>query len=632
MTKESNEMYGFGPFVLNVAERRLERNGRTPIRPLTDKPFQTLCILVRNSGRLIAKQELLDQVWPDSFVEENNLDKCIHAIRQALQEAPRQKYIETVPKHGYRFVADVRRISASRDDVQIDVPGMAAGSLSATKAPETGLLPTEKNRIKILASILGIAVLCAAAVGFYVYRAAARSSAVTSIAVLPIKPINSATRDELYEIGTADSLINRLSLMKGLVVRPLNAVRKYTDIGQDPLAAGREQKVDYVLDSNYQLANGKFRITSRLINVTTGEIEEAYKNEVDASTVFAVQDSVATEVGNLLLARMGAKWAGQLAQRGTDNIDAYRLYLQGIYSYDKRDPGKLRNAVESLGQAVRLDPNYALAWAVKAHAHRAITIYYRQADIQEENEKSVEAINNALVLDPTLSEAHSALCEAKFSYEWDFAGAEPACKRAIELNPTSSLAHQVYARFLDGRGRFDEAIAEIKTAIEFEPASFFNQYLFGIFLQHARRYEEAIVQLKRAMAMDESIHGPHAMLSMTLAFSGKESDAFDVWMKSPDVQNADEETVRAFQTAYKASGWRGIMRERARRLEDGDRLYYLGAVWWAQAGEKDKAFQYLEKSYEKREWFMYWLSVDPRLDPLRDDLRFRDLVNRVELR
>jgi DNA-binding winged helix-turn-helix (wHTH) protein/TolB-like protein/Tfp pilus assembly protein PilF len=633
MSKENNEIYGFGPFVLNIAERRLDRNGKTPRmpnRPLTDKAFQTLCILVRNPGHLIAKQELLDLVWPDSFVEENNLDKCIHAIRQALHEAPRQKYIETVPKHGYRFVADVRRISADEDSVQTGAGGRAANLHPVIESAETRPAPTTNKNLKILASILGIAVLAAAAgLSIFLYRTPPASGAVTSIAVLPVKPINSATRDELYEIGTTDSLINRLSLMKGLLVRPLSAVRKYTDIGQDPLAAGREQKVDYVLDSNYQLADGKFRITSRLINVTTGEIEETYKDEVDASKVFAVQDAVASEFGNRLLARFGGKWTGQLAKRGTDNEEAYRLYLQGIYFYDKRDLGKLRNAVESLEQAVRLDPNYALAWAGKAHVHRAVTIYERRVNIHEENEKSVEAMNNALALDPNLSEAHSALCETKFGFEWDFAGAEPACKRAIELNPASSLAHQVYARFLWGRGRFDEAISEIKTAIDLEPASFYNQYLYGICLQHARRYDEAIVQLKRAMAMDESVHGPHGFLSMTLAFLGKESDAFDVWIKSPDVQNADELTVRAFQVAFRTSGWQGVMRERVKRFEDGERLYYLGAVWCAQAGEKDKAFQYLERSYERREWFMTWLLVDPRLDPLRDDPRLDELIRRV---
>lgn len=480
--------------------------------------------------------------------------------------------------------------------------------------------------------ILGVAVL--ASVAFYVYRnrTHAAASAAVSIAILPVKPINSSTHDELYEIGTADSLINRLSSTKGLLVRPLTAVRKYTDIGQDPLSAGREQRVDYVLDSSYQLADGRFRITSRLINVTTGEVEETFKNDVDASKVFAVQDAVASEFGNRIVARFGARWNGQLAKRGTENEQAYRLYLRGMYFYDKRDLGKLRNAVTNLEDAVHLDPNYALAWAGKAQAHQGIAIYERHADIREENEKSMEAINNALALDPNLSEAHSALCENKFAYEWDFASAEPECKRAVELDPASSLAHQVYARFLWGGGRFDEAIPEIKTAIELDPASFYNQYLYGICLQHARRYDEAIVELKRAIAMDETIHGPYAFLSMTLAFAGRKSEAFDVWMKSPDVQNADDETINAFHEAYITSGWRGVMRERAMRMEDGDRLFYLGAAWWAQAGDRDKAFEYLEKSYERREWFMYWLLVDPRLDPLRDDPRLEELIHRVGLK
>ncbi len=303
-----------------------------------------------------------------------------------------------------------------------------------------------------------------------------------------------------------------------------------------------------------------------------------------------------------------------------------------MYFYDKRDQAGYRRAIEYLEQAVRLDPNYAQAWAGKAYAHRAVTTLGRNINLQEEHQKSIEAINQALALDPNLSDAYGALCENKFFYEYDSAGAESACKRAIELNPDSSLAHQIYSRFLMGRGRSDEAIAEIKTAIDLEPTSLFNQRLLGNCLLNARRYEEAIAQFKRVIAMDDDFGTAYGWLSWTLAASGREAEAFEVWMKSLALQKADEETVRAFQIAYQTSGWQGVLRERAKRFEKGNENYFNGAVYNALIGNKDQAFEYLEKSLQRREWGIHILEVDPRLDSLRDDPRYAELVRRVESR
>ncbi|MEJ7701210.1 MAG: hypothetical protein WKF71_16410 [Pyrinomonadaceae bacterium] len=291
--------------------------------------------------------------------------------------------------------------------------------------------------------------------------------------------INTANRDELYEIGIADSLILKLGSMNGFVVRPLSATRQYTNIGQDALIAGREQQVDYVLASNYQLAGGKIRITSQLLNVASGQIEETYKSEKDAGDVFAMQDAIAGEVGNILSARFGSTSSGATAKRGTTNEEAYRLYLQGIYILGKnRDRTNAGQAVEILEQAVRLDPNYAQAWAGKAHAHRLMVNATPSGNIYD-YQKSLEAINKALALDENLADAHSALCENKMYYEYDFDAAERSCKRAIELDPNNSRAHEIYSRYLVTRGRIDEGIAEIKTAIDIEPTLRFNQRWYG---------------------------------------------------------------------------------------------------------------------------------------------------------
>ena len=449
---------------------------------------------------------------------------------------------------------------------------------------------------------------------------------------MPVKPINSANRDELYEVGIADSLINQLGLAKDFIVRPLSATRQYADLAQDPLAAGREQKVDYVLASNYQLADGKIRVTAQLFNVANGQIEETYKSEKETDNVFVIQDAIAGEIGKLLEARFATVSNIPAAKRGTSNEEAYRLYLQAMYLYEKRKVSDARKSVELLEHAVRLDPNYALAWAGLAHAHRTIANQGRNTNIHEEYQKSIEAINKALALDENLANAHSALCDNKMYYEYDFAGAERECKRAIELDPNSALAHQIYARFLNTRARPDEAIAEIKTAVDLEPASLYHQRVFGTCLYFARRYAEAEQQFKRVAGMDENYTSTYAFMIPTLEMQGKEQQAFEWFIKHFAVQKADEETVRVFQKAFETSGWQGVLRERLRAFDKSDETYFQGAAYNARIGNKDQAFEFLEKSYQRRELWMANLQVDPRLDSLHNDPRFNELVKRVEAR
>jgi adenylate cyclase len=495
------------------------------------------------------------------------------------------------------------------------------------------------TRSPIALVLVVLASALALALPFYWHRIPTTSSPPDrSIAVLPAKPINSANRDEIYEVGIADSLILKLSSMKGFVVRPLSVMRKYADVGQEPLAAGRDQKADYVLASNYQLEGGKIRITAQLLNVASGQIEETYKSEKDAADVFAMQDAIASEVGNVLSARFGTTPSGRTAKRGTTNQEAYRLYLQGMHILGKRTPAEAKKAVEVLEQSLRLDPNYAQAWAGLAQAHRTVG-NFGGSNRQEESQKSTEAINKALALDKNLADAHCALCVDKMSYEWDFDGAERECKRAVELDPNSSRAHSVYSRYLNCRRRSDEGIAEIKTAIDLEPASLANQRDYGVSLYYARRYADAVTQLKRVIAMDEKFDTAYNWLVVALEMQGKYPEAFEWFMKGRarnfPASQTEQEITQAYQAAYQTSGWQGMLFEQIRRFEDQtdkpDIPDFQGAVLYAKVGNKNKAFECLEKSYQTREAWMSLLQVDPGLDSVRDDPRFDELVKRVGL-
>ncbi|HKQ52801.1 MAG TPA: protein kinase, partial [Pyrinomonadaceae bacterium] len=470
-------------------------------------------------------------------------------------------------------------------------------------------------------AILIALTLCAGAIGLYFYRA--RSAPPVgdkkSIAVLPLKPISAAHRDEIYEVGIADSLINRLSSTGGLVVRPLSATRKYADIEQDPLAAGREQQADYVLASNYQLAGGKIRITAQLLEVASGQVEESYKSEKDTGDVFSMQDAVAEEIGKLLLARFSTAASRPLLKRGTTNEEAYRLYLQGMNFFDRRNGAK---SVEAFEQAVRLDPDYAQAWAGVAHAHRTIaSTVPGAADPHEGYRKSTEAIDRALELDPNLSEAYSARCDWKMYYEYDYGGAEAACKRAIELKPDSAVAHNVYARLLI-LNRFDEAIAEIRTAIELDPTSFYHQIVYTVLLTYARRYDEAAPQLETLAAMNPTGAIGRFWLVGGLAMRGNHAEAFERLTRFQKSSGYDEETMRPFKTAYQTSGWQGVLREQAKRFEKDNPAYFFAAYLYAPMGDHDRAFEYLEKSYQQRENLLIYLKVNPLFDSLRGDPRY----------
>ena len=319
----------------------------------------------------------------------------------------------------------------------------------------------------------------------------------------------------------------------------------------------------------------------------------------------------------------------QSAKSGTTNREAYRLYLHGMYLANKRNLADAQKAVEALQRAVELDPNYAQAWAGLAYAHRTISLY-SAVSTHETYQKSIAAINKALAIDENLSEAHSALCENKYLYEWDFGGAELECKRAIELDPNSAQAHEIFSRYLMGRGRHNEAIAESETAIDLEPASRFIHRNYGRALFYARRYREAEEEFKRVLAMDQNYVSTYSYLTSALALQGKEAEAYDWFKKFLAYRKADQETVQVFEKAFQTSGWRGIWREWLKRIDTVGGISFDRALFNAELGNKDEAFKYLENIYQQRGIWMTYLRVEPRLDPLRDDPRFQDLLRRVE--
>ncbi len=680
MSKEAKEIYEFGGFRLDVREHVLERLEGGKLESIPEKAFQTLAHLVRNSGNLITKEELLLAVWPDTTVEENNLDKAIHVIRHVLGEKPgEQKYVETVRKHGYRFVATVVTLEAPNERVVEflhDSESLIKRSVAmpigepvvSTLTTESGAFvvsakwsPTEtggavqengtrhesapdpdgrqvlesngsgRKKWKLAIAVPFLLALTAGLLSFAIYRSS--DSAVLpgtrSIAVFPLNPIDRANRNDFYEFGIADSLIHQLGSAKGIVARPLSSTRKYSEIEQDPIKAGREQKVDYVVVSNYQIANGRIKVTAQLIEVATGKVEDTLSIEKDVTNLFAAQDAIADAIGKRILTRFGLDAVDFKEKRGTDNEKAYAFFLLAMNLSEERGIQNLQKSLEFLEQAVVLDPSYARAWAAKAHLHRDI-VGHTDSGQHEHYQKSMEAIGKALAIDPKLSDAYSALCHNKNRYEFDVVGAEEACKRALELDPASPVAYKIYANFLYSRGRFDEAITAIKRAMDIQPVSYQNQQIYALTLYFARRYGEAEEQFKRLIELNPTHNFIHGRLVLVLEEQGKESEAFDYYIQMLTLQKADNQIVERLNRAYHNEGWRGVLKERIRIAEaDPNQRYFQLACMHSKLGNQDKAIEYLEKAYQERRFQIAILEVEPQLDPLRNDPRFVDLVQRV---
>ena len=316
--------------------------------------------------------------------------------------------------------------------------------------------------------------------------------------------------------------------------------------------------------------------------------------------------------------------------RGTKNEEAYRLYRQAENLSARRNRENMPTAMDDLNRAVSLDPNFARAWAAKAHLHRYLA-EYPGGDQGEQYKRSMEALGKALAIDPNLSEAHSALCLNKLRYEYDSVGAERACIRAVELDPNSSVSHKAYATFLFSKGRFDQAVAEIKQALEIQPLALENQQTYALALYYSRRYEEEEIQWKSLIESNP----PHGYLYIRLFISlkqqGKEDEAFDYLLKKLTMDHVENQIIERFRTAYATMGWRGVTIERIKHPEIEP---FTGpfdvACLYATVGDKDKAFEHLEKAYLQRSYRMAVLQVEPQLDAIRDDPRFDELVRQME--
>ena len=572
MNTSSAANYEFGDFRLEVSRRRLLRRGEAVA--LTPKLFDTLLHLVQNHDRVCEKEELMQALWPDTAVEENNLNQTISALRRSLtQGAGEDRYIITVPGRGYRFSAAVR--STPKD-----------------------------------------------------------AATIKAIAVLPFKPLVLEDRDEALELGMADTLIARLSQTRGTVVRPLTSVRKFTSLDQDAAAAGRELGVHSVLDGSIQRRGNLIRVTARLTNVADESSLWSQTFDEEFTDVFAVQDAISEKVAAALAMRLSTEEKKGLTKRYTENVEAYHLYLKGLYHLGKVTPPAIRKGIEFFQQAVEMDPVYALAYAGIAEAYRRLPI---TSDVppKEAFPRAKSAALKALEIDDTLAEAHMSLGWVRFWYEWDWQEGEKELLRAIELSPSNGVAQMSHLVLLATQGRMDEAIQAGYRSVEFEPLSQIVNANLAWCLHCGHRDQEAVARLEKTLEIDPNFWVAHLNLGKIYTRQREYARAIAAFEKAKQFSGGNSETISMIGHASALAGNLTKAVESLNELKLLSSQRYIPphniAVIYAALGDKQQTCAWLEKAYEDRDVRLTLINVESKWDLFRAEPCFQSILKRVGL-
>jgi len=622
--QSANHLYRFGPFRLNPAERLLLRDGQ-PV-PVTPKVFDTLVALVEHHGRLLKKDELIGKLWPDATVEEDNLTHNISALRKALgDDRNSARFIETVPRLGYRFVAEVHELSEG--EAQPEIESQNTTSEPAEKIPAETAQRRLTNRKAIALLVLALAALGAAIYWSFARPSNDAAAKVRSITIPPF--VSRVAGDEYLALGMAETLITRLSQIRQLVVRPTNAYQKYA-AGTDPIAIGRRQDVEATLTGELHRVGESVSVKISLLDAKSKTLlwERIFNNRLEA--IFELQDSITDHVAGVLGLELTRRERELLSKQPTGDIEAYEAYMKGRLLWNDRGHKELRESFLHFEHAIRKDGRFALGYSGLASAY---------AFDYQLWPKTEEMARKALELDPTLAEPHATIGFVRMYWEWNWLGAEEEFKQAITINPNFATAHHWYAIFTAVCGgaspAVDLGVEMMKHALALDRFSPAINADLGQLLYFARQYDEAIAACQKALAIDPSFTNANRYLHDIYLKKGMSAEAveqfFIVAQRPAEVTHSDPTTLKAYRDAYKAEGISGFWRERKKVLSRYPVDAYRLAQCFARLGEKEGALDWLEEAYRSRAFNLVYVKADPVFENLWDEKRFQNLLKRMRM-
>jgi TolB-like protein/DNA-binding winged helix-turn-helix (wHTH) protein/Flp pilus assembly protein TadD len=644
MGPQPNSVVRFGTYEVSFESGEVRKAGLR-IR-VQQQPLKLLEILLEHPGEVVTREELRSRVWPnESFGGfDQALNIAIGKLRSALGDsADSPRFIETLPKRGYRFIADVSVVDADGHRKKQPEPAAAkqpgperkvepgddVQGAGVTVAPKRRVLATRR----VIVGLALVLVLLTLSVWLSRSRGGA-STGIRSIAVLPLENLSGDASQNYFADGMTDELITDLAQIRALRVISRTSVMAYKGAGKPLPQIARELNVDAVVEGSVLRSGDQVRITAQLIEASTDKHIWSQSYEGELRDTLALQNRVANAIADQIRINLTPQEQAALRSAKAVNPEAYESYLKGRYFWNKRTADGLKAALAYFKQAIEEDPQYAQAYSGLADTYALLGDWqYAVMTPKEAFPKAKAAAIKALELNSTLGEAHNSLAFVLDGFDWDFEAAGKEFRRAIELNPGYATAHHWYAWHLSLLGRFDEAIAEMKKAENLDPLSLIINADLAELLGLARSYDESIRQSRKTIEMDPNFALAHSQLAQVYLQKHMYDEAVLELKKAVGLSGSSPTCIANLARAYVASGKRS---EAVKLLDDLKKRSNPGysnaseiAMIYASLGDNDQAMNWLEKGYEER--FNPGVLLRPGFDSLRSDSRFQSLIHRIGL-
>jgi TolB-like protein/DNA-binding winged helix-turn-helix (wHTH) protein/Flp pilus assembly protein TadD len=612
----------FAVFEVDLESGELRKHG-VKIK-LQQKPFQILALLLERTGEMVTREELQRRLWPsDVFVDfESGLNNAVKKLRAALGDsAETPRFVETVARHGYRFLVTPQ----FANDIPIVSPALPPTSDTALRI----------SRMWIVAALVALIALIA---GIWIARGralhpAAVASRVHKIAVLPLENLSHDEQQEYFADGMTDAIIDQLARVQGLTVISRTSTMQYKKARKPLPQIARELGVDTVVEGTVLRAGKRVRVSAQLIDAASDRHLLSRTFEKDLEDVLQLQQDVASAVAQQITSSLTAKDAGRLSHPVPVDPAAYQAFMLGRFYWFKRTPDASWKSIEYFQQAIAREPNYALAYMGLADSYFSLQNSEVVPPLQfKAQERS--AILKALALDDSLAEAHTSLAHAQEMEDWDFAAAEKAYRRAVELNPNYALAHQWLGNDLAIRGRSQEALEESRKAMALDPLSALYRASYAHRIAYARRFDEAADACHRALELDANHPTANMYLGQIEEYRNRFPDAIIRFRKAYEA-TATPLHLANLGHAYARNGSRSEALKVLAQLRTLSKTRYVSpyafALVYIGLANTEKAFEWLQKAISERSPTLTTLKVDPVFDDLRRDPRFVSLIRQIGL-
>lgn len=615
----------FGPYAVDLRSGDLSRDSATKVR-LQGQPLRVLAMLLERPGEMVTREELRARLWDThTFVDfEHGLHAAVNKLRSALHDAADEpRYIETIPRRGYRFIGTIEP---------------AASFETAPESPVT-TLPRRRRAALLLVTVLGALLVTAVAAMLWSTRDAdpvsEAAAARLMLAVLPFENVSGNAEQEYFSDGLTEELITRLGQADpsklGVIAR--TSVLGYERTKKPVRQISRELGVDYVLEGSVRHAGSNIRVSAQLIRASDETHLWAASFDRTLGDMLRIQSEIARAVASELRLRLPGVGSSTIATKPEVRWEAYEATLRGRHFLEQRTASGIRLAGESFQRAIELEPDYAIAYVGLADAH-LLSATYAGVPADEAMNRARLAVLTALKLDEHEPAAHAWHGIILAEHDWNWQSAEREFRRALELNQNFAYAHKLYAEHLSYLGRFDEAIAEANQARRLDPLSVVTNGLVGLVLYRARQYESAIESLERTIELEPENPMPYLPLGLAQSMLNRHDEAVAALEHGVAISERNTEMLAQLALAYGRAGRADRARAILSELDERAGSQYVSpfalALVHTGLGERQPAIASLEKSYKDREWYLCVLKTEPTLDSLRPDPRFQDLLRKLK--